>query len=60
MAHDPANTLVNELKRRGFDTIVLTRYNYKTGLIDDPLPDKNKVEYLRWVRLYDCRETLRS
>lgn len=58
MAHDPASTFVNALKRRGFDFVVLKRDNYKTGLLSKEPPERGSVDYLLWVRLYDCWNVL--
>ena len=56
-AGDPANRLVNTLKSKGFDIIYLTRYTYKTGLLDDEMPQRQE-DIIGWTRLYDCRKVL--
>ena len=57
MAGDPASPLINKLKRLGFEKIILTRYNYMTGLLDDEMPERGE-DFLSWVRLHDCRKVL--
>ena len=57
-AHDPANILVNKLRAKGFTDIILTRYTYRTGLLDDSLPERGE-DIIMWTRLYDCREILK-
>ena len=56
---DPANQLVNKLKAKGFDLIYLTRYTYRTGKLDDPLPMKGE-DIIMWTRLHDCRKSLEA
>ena len=57
--------MVNQLKRKGFDFIVLTRYTYRTGFLDDPMPsslseakESRDEDVIRWTRLHDCRAVL--
>lgn len=57
MPHDPAAPLVAQLKKRGFTTIVLTRYNYRTALLDDTLPPQSD-DIIHSTRLSDCRKVL--
>ena len=59
MAHDPASGIVNNLKKKGFDIIVLTRYTYKTGFLDDPMPPRGE-DIIGWTRLHDCRQVLKD
>lgn len=54
---DPANVAVNKLKNKGFTWVVLTRYNYRTGFLDDPLPERGE-DIITWTRLHDCRKVL--
>jgi hypothetical protein len=48
---DPARTLVNRLKRYGFDWVVLPRYTLVTGKIMDKA---ESPDFLRDVRMKDC------
>ena len=56
MAHDPASSTVNNLKRIGFDYIVLPRYTYKTGIFPTTLPQIE--DFIAHTRMYDCRSSL--
>ena len=58
-AGDPANQLVNKLKSKGFDTIILQRYTYRIGKLDEPLPERGE-DIIMWTRLYDCRKVLQQ
>lgn len=53
MAHDPASGIVNKLKRKGFDFVVLPRYTYRSGSFPDALPPKGD-DIINWTRMYDC------
>ena len=52
MAHDPASKLVNTLRKKGFDMVVLPRYTLKTGILTEDKPDCD--DFIRSVRLEDC------
>lgn len=56
MAHDPASQIVNNLKKKGFDYIVLPRYTYRHGSFPDTLPDMS--DFVAHTRMYDCRSVL--
>lgn len=58
-AGDPANGLVNKLKAKGFTIIYLTRYTYRNGLLDDPMPKRGE-DIIGWTRLHDCRKVLKG
>lgn len=50
-ANDPARTHINQLKRAGFDWVVLPRYTLTCGEISG---ETTAAVFLRDVRMKDC------
>ena len=49
-AHDPANSLVSKLERRGFEYVVLPRQTFITGELRQAVAS----EFVRSIRMADC------
>lgn len=58
MAHDPASKMVNTLRKKGFDIIVLPRYTLRYGTLPETIPDCS--DFIKSVRLEDCVTVLRG
>ena len=56
---DPASGIINNLRKKGYQYVVLPRSVYRTGEMPTELPPKDE-DVVRWTRMHDCVKTLQK